>query len=125
MPVETPARAEIRDRLDSARPTSWIEAIVASISWRRRISSIPSFGIRPTPPAFNGILKRLILDDQSKKRFEMPQSDTIMAAMRNSRGQADLEWHAEAYLVPPGWAAAGRHEDRRAGTGHGRPGAFG
>src|SRR5581483_6725022 len=45
MPVETPARAEIRDRLHSAKPTSWIEAMVASINWRRRISSIPSFGI--------------------------------------------------------------------------------
>src|SRR5256885_2197255 len=68
MPVETPALAEMRERLDSAKPTSWIEAIVASISWRRRISSIPSFGISLTCPEVQAKdTAGLILDDQSKK----------------------------------------------------------
>src|SRR6185369_10488123 len=48
MPVETPALAEIRDRLESAKPISWIEAMVASINWRRLISSIPTLGM-PDP----------------------------------------------------------------------------
>src|SRR5260221_2907250 len=48
MLVETPALAEMRDKLESANPTSWIEAMVASINWRRRISSRPSFG-KPSP----------------------------------------------------------------------------
>src|SRR3954470_22724910 len=54
MPVETPALAEMRDRLQSAKPSSWIEAMVASMSCRRRISSMPILGTlapcaRPAP----------------------------------------------------------------------------
>src|SRR5262249_34429128 len=44
MPAETPAFAAMRETLESENPTSWMEAMVASINCRRRISSMPSLG---------------------------------------------------------------------------------
>src|SRR3546814_21196791 len=46
MPPERPAFLEMREIVALAKPCSWIEVMVAAMSWRRRRSSIPTLGMR-------------------------------------------------------------------------------